>query len=231
MITEKIIDRNYGSIPHLSSSKMSQQADKKISIGQENILTKKPRDWKDLVIVTEKIDGSNVGIIKTEKGLFAITRRGYTAISSPFKQHHFFHEYVLDNDELFSWLPTGWRICGEWCAMAHGTLYDITDESPFVAFDLVDSNDTKMLFLDVITIFAKYNIPMVPIIHIGQPISIKNAINILRDGHYGKPEKPEGVVYRVEREGKVDFMAKWVRGDKIDGEFMNKGIWNKGFIV
>lgn len=230
-MSEKIIDRNYGSIPHLSSSKMSQQADKKISIGQENILTKKPRDWKDLVIVTEKIDGSNVGVVKTTKGLFAITRHGYSAISSPFKQHHYFHEYVLDNDELFSWLPIGWRVCGEWCAMAHGTLYDITDESPFVAFDIFDGNNSRIPYMYFFALCHKYDIPVVPLLHIGQPISIKNAIDLLGSGHYGKPEKPEGVVYRSERLGEFDFMAKWVRGDKVDGEFMDKEIWNKGFNV
>lgn len=41
----------------------------------------------------------------------------------------------------------------------------------------------------------------------------------------------EGVVYRVERHGEVDFLAKWVRPDKVDGCFLpeisgKEPVWN-----
>jgi hypothetical protein len=67
-MANKIIDKNYGSIPHLSTNKMTQQADKKIHIGQEKILTQKSRDWKDTIIITENIGGSNAGVIKRMAG-------------------------------------------------------------------------------------------------------------------------------------------------------------------
>ena len=41
----------------------------------------------------------------------------------------------------------------------------------------------------------------------------RNRFNALR-------RLPEGVVYRVERKGKVDFLAKWVRPDKDDGKYL-----------
>ena len=212
-MNNKIIDKNYGSIPHLSTSKLTQQADKKIHIGQEEILTKKTRDWKDLIIVTEKIDGSNVGVIKKDNKTFCITRKGYEAITSPFEQHVLFEKYVTMNYEKFQWLPEGWRIAGEWCIMAHGTLYDITDESPFVAFDIFNSDNERIVYLEFIKLCVIHNIATVPLLHIGQPISIKNAIKLMGAGHYGKPDKPEGFVYRIEREGKVDFLAKWVHSE------------------
>lgn len=226
---DKIIDKNYGSIPHLSSSKMSQQADKKITIGQENILTKKTRDWKDLIIVTEKLDGSNVGIIKKNNQLIPITRSGYHVRVSKYDQHKLFEKYLNKNYDKFSWLPEKWRIAGEWLIMAHGTIYDITNESPFCAFDIFNEKNERILYLDFISLTYKYNIPTVKLLHIGQPISLKNALKLLNGGHYGKPEKPEGVVYRVEREGNVDFLAKWVRSDKVDGKYLDDFIWNKGF--
>ena len=34
-----------------------------------------------------------------------------------------------------------------------------------------------------------------------------------KKGFYGAKNGFEGLVYRVEREGKFDFMAKWVRHD------------------
>ena len=33
-------------------------------------------------------------------------------------------------------------------------------------------------------------------------------------------EKPEGMVYRVERKGEVDFLAKWVRSDFEAGKYI-----------
>ncbi|NCB02195.1 MAG: hypothetical protein EOM67_08525 [Spirochaetia bacterium] len=229
----KIIDSNYGSIPHLSTSKLTQQADKKIEWGQEDILTKKARDWRDLVIVTEKIDGSNVGIVMQGNTYEPITRSGYPVESSPYKQHHAFGDWVSRNWRIMPNLPPGWRICGEWCLQAHGTLYDLTGECPFVAFDIFDSNNKRIKFMDFYSICSEAHMPMVPLLHIGQPISLKNAIKLLDKGHYGKPKQPEGVVYRVEKQGKVDFLAKWVRHDKEDGAYLPKKdtdeveVWNK----
>jgi len=228
-MSEKIIPRNYGSIPHFQSSKMSQQADKKIDIGSEKILTEKTRDWKDLIIVTEKIDGSNVGVIKKNGNIISLTRAGYEATTSEYEQHLYFDKYVTQNFNKFSWLHEGWRIVGEWCAMAHGTIYDITGDSPFLAFDIFDENNVRLTYLDFIGYTFKYDIASVPLLHIGQPISIKQAIKLLGNGHYGKPENPEGFVYRVERSGEVDFLAKWVRYDKEDGKYMKDVIWNNGF--
>jgi hypothetical protein len=231
MKTRKIIPANYGSIPHLSTSKLTQQADKKIEMGQELILTKKTRDWKDLVIVTEKLDGSNVGIIRKDGKLLAITRSGYLAIDSPYSQHHLFDTWVDYNQFTFTWLREGWRVCGEWMAMAHGTEYNISGESPFVAFDIIDDNNQRIPYLMFMHICISVKIQMVPLLHIGQPVSVNNAIKLMGDGHYGQTDKPEGFVYRVEREGKFDFAAKWVRADKEDGKFLEcvKSVWNKGF--
>lgn len=41
----------------------------------------------------------------------------------------------------------------------------------------------------------------------------------------------EGAVYRVERRGEVDFLAKWVRPDKQDGCYLpevsgGEAVWN-----
>lgn len=226
-MSNKIIPKNYGSIPHLSTSKIGQQADKKIEIGQEKMLTQKSRDWKDLIIVTEKLDGSNVGIVNLGGILYPIIRSGYHANNSNFKFHHRFTRYVCNNGNMFSWLPDGWRIAGEWLTLAHGTIYDITKESPFCAFDIFNESNERICYIDFIRQCSKYNIPTVPLLHIGQPISIENAVKLLGKGHYGNPDKPEGFVYRLERDGKVEFLAKWVQADKEDGKYLDSNIWNK----
>jgi ATP-dependent RNA circularization protein (DNA/RNA ligase family) len=222
MKEKKIIQRNYGSIPHLSTSKLTQQADKKIQMGQELILTKKARDWKDLIIVTEKIDGSNVGVYNDNGKIIALTRSGYTAESSPYKQHHLFSDYVQEINHIFKqMIPDKWRVVGEWCIQQHGTIYDLKYNDPFVIFDIIDEHNNRIPYLQMRELCFKYDFESVPLLHIGQPISIKNSVKLLSQGYYGHPDKPEGVVYRLEREGVVEFLAKWVRSDKQDGKFMD----------
>ena len=100
--------KNYGSIPHLSNSKLGEK-DYFIGDGQERILTKKTRDKNDLVIVSEKYDGSNVGVGKMNGKIFALTRSGYDANTSPYKQHHLFSNWVADNHNMFGFLNDGER--------------------------------------------------------------------------------------------------------------------------
>ncbi len=226
----KIIASNYGSIPHLSTSKKDQKADKKITSGQEEILTKKARDWRDLIIVTEKLDGSNVGIVKKDGELHAISRSGHTAISSPYKQHHYFDEWVKGRESQFSFLPEGWRICGEWMVKTHGTRYNIIGMIPFVAFDIINDNGHKLDYMTFIKVCTDQYIDTVPLIHIGQPVSIENSLKLLGPGRWGRSiDDAEGVVYRCERNGEVDFMAKHVRSGKIDGKFMKSDLYNEGW--
>lgn len=131
-----IQQKSYGSIPHLSNSKMG-TVDKVCHEGQETIATKKARDYKDLIIVQEKVDGSNVGIVKINGEIIPLSRAGFAANTSPYKQHHIFHDWVFKNKVRFNeLLNEGERLCGEWILQVHGTHYKLIHE-PFVPFDLM----------------------------------------------------------------------------------------------
>jgi hypothetical protein len=56
--------KNYGHIAHLPGSRMG-PGDHKCHTGQERIATRQTRDRHDLVIVQEKLDGSNVGVARS----------------------------------------------------------------------------------------------------------------------------------------------------------------------
>jgi hypothetical protein len=64
------------------------------------------------------------------------------------------------------------------------------------------------------------------------PTSIEKAMGILAgDGFHGALDPVEGAVWRVERQGKVDFLAKYVRHDKADGAYLpdvsgQPAVWN-----
>ena len=147
--TDKTVDKPlgqkaYGSIGHLPESRMG-PGDHKLPEGQAAIATTKARDKHDVVIVTEKLDGSCCAVALLNGSLLALGRAGHLAQTSPYEQHQLFAAWVRHNEPLFDFLQDGERIVGEWLAQAHGTRYDFHNPfnpggpiiEPFCAFDLM----------------------------------------------------------------------------------------------
>jgi len=208
--------KNYGSIPHLSNSKLGEM-DYFIHEGQERILTEKKRDKHDTILVFEKYDGSNVGVGKKDGNVFALTRSGYEASTSPYKQHHEFAKWVSERKDMFnSLLEEGERVTGEWLLQAHGLIYKI-DNDPILFFDYFNKNNERQPF----DLVEQMGLPLPRLLHKGDAISVdelKPILNLKTDSIMSL-EAPEGMVYRVERKGKVDFLAKWVRQDFEAGKY------------
>lgn len=221
--------KNYGSIGHLPCSRMG-PADHSVHEGQQRIATEKVRDKWDLVIVTEKLDGSNVGIARVGDEIHALGRAGYLAQTSPHEQHQLFAAWVREHEDYWrKVLEPGERLVGEWLAQAHGTKYALTS-GPFVAFDLM-VGPKRAPFKELDQRCTTWLIPQPKILHIGGAISVEDAMKEHGQGHHGCLEEPEGAVWRVERKGEFDFMAKWVRPDKVDGKYLpeisgSDPIWN-----
>ena len=224
--------KNYGSIPHLSNSKLG-IGDHFIEKGQERILTEKVRDRHDEVLVFEKYDGSNVGIGKIDNKIIALTRSGYAAKTSPYKQHHLFSDWVYKN--VMKWmdlLENGERITGEWLAQAHGLKYNI-EVDPIVFFDHFNADNQRSQFDYLGELAIIYGLQLPRMLHRGKAIRVEDAkpiLNLKTDKIWSN-ENPEGMVYRVERKGKVDFLAKWVRSDFEAGKYIidkdeKELIWN-----
>jgi len=123
----------YGHIPHLPGSRIG-PGDHRCTPEQSRIATVQTRDPHDLIMLQEKLDGSNVACFKCEGKLLPLTRAGNSAWSSPYEQHQLFARWMLENTDRFTEvLHEGERVCGEWLAQAHGTRYALPHE-PFVAF-------------------------------------------------------------------------------------------------
>ena len=219
----------YGSICHLPGSRMG-PADRKLNPGQARILTEKPRDKHDLIIVTEKLDGSNVCVARVNGALVALGRAGYPAISSKYEQHRHFANWVYERLDRFEFLTEGARLCGEWLCQAHGTRYELKHE-PFVAFDLM--RGAERANHEEMTNRAGANGFVLPhLISHGPPVTIAKVLELLGErGFHGALDPVEGAVWRVERKGVVDFLGKFVRPDKKDGCYLpeiggTEPIWN-----
>lgn len=210
----------YGSIPHLPGSRMG-PADHHCHDGQRRICTEKARDRHDTIIVQEKLDGSCVSVAKVDGAVVALGRAGYPAASSPYEQHHLFAAWVADRTARFdSLLAEGERVVGEWLAQVHGTHYDLRGADPFVMFDLmVGKKRATSGEVRERAGLAGFVTPW--LLHAGGPLPVDDALSLLGPfGFHGAIDPVEGVVYRVERKGAVDFLAKWVRPDKVDGCYL-----------
>lgn len=209
----------YGSIPHLPGSRLG-PGDHHCHPGQEAICTLKARDRHDRIIVTEKLDGGNVAIAKVDGKIWPLGRAGFLANTSPFEQHHHFDHWVrLALGKWDAMLKEGEAVHGEWLAMAHGTKYDLP-HAPFVAFDLTGGG--KRLPHDEMTErCGLYGVTTAHVISDGPPIAVASALGLLGEcGKHGALEPVEGAVWRVERRGVFDFLAKYVRPDKQDGKYI-----------
>ncbi|MCW3466502.1 RNA ligase family protein [Chitinophaga nivalis] len=220
---DKPIGKSYGSIPHLPGSRVGQM-DYHISEGQAQIATLKVRDKYDLIIVQEKLDGSNVAVAKVNGQIIAITRSGYLATTSKYIQHHLFDTWVNQNkNRFFELLNEGERICGEWLAQAHGTIYELKHE-PFVGFDLRTGKE-RVVFEELSIRTKKLDITLPHVLSYG-PTSIQSVLELQGAtgrtffNAHGSIDGIEGAVWRVERKGKVDFLTKFVRHDKEDGKYL-----------
>ena len=222
--------RAYGHIPHLSGSRMT-PADKHCELGQQKIVTQKARDRHDLIIVQEKLDGSNMSVAKLDNKIIALGRSGYLAETSPYYQHKLFAKWVYKQKKRFNkLLCEGERISGEWLIQAHGTQYKLIHE-PFVVFDILIQHD-RLIYHSFLLRVLPYGFTVPKLIHIGQPLPLDIALKKLEPSGHGAIEKAEGIIYRCERNDKVDFLCKYVRPDKVDGIYLpennknGKEIWN-----
>lgn len=212
----------YGSIPHLPGSRLG-PGDYKLHEGQERICFEGGADRrgrKHRVIVTEKLDGSNVAVAKVNGQPIGLVRAGYAAQSSPRKQHQIFAAWV--RQRAWDCLPEGWRISGEWLHQAHGTIY--RPNSPFVAFDVFDEGNSRLPYDEARALMASCNVIGAHVISDGGGMTIDDAMKALGErGFHGAQEQVEGAVWRVETSGAFNFLAKYVRQDKVDGKYFGAG--------
>ncbi|MEM9400463.1 MAG: RNA ligase family protein [Verrucomicrobiota bacterium] len=223
MTTKPLARKAYGSIPHLPGSKRG-SGDYGLSDSQASIMTHQPRRG-DTIIVTEKLDGSCVAIAKIDSRIIPLVRAGYPAHSSSHWCHWQFNKWVLrDAPRWDTLLKDGERLVGEWLGQAHGTMYELGDKEPFFAFDLM-MDDRR---LSMSTFWDRFHsVQTTPLVAYscedGLPIQYcwKQMTETFAKERIGPPE---GLVYRVEYNGKCEFLAKYVRADFEPGKYLDNDI-------
>jgi hypothetical protein len=217
----------YGSIPHLPGSRLG-PGDHHCHAGQETICWTRRRDRHDRVIITEKLDGSNVSVARIGDEVLALGRAGYLAQTSKYEQHQLFAAWVRERDAVFRQvLQPGQRFVGEWLSQAHGTRYELSHD-PFVVFDLM-AGQSRLPHDECRR--AAAGLTCAAVLHDGDPAGLDVIRPLLATSRHGALDPVEGAVWRVERRGAFDFLAKWVRPDKVDGSLLPEvsgapAVWN-----
>jgi hypothetical protein len=129
-------------------------------------------------------------------------------------------------------LQDGERVAGEWLLLAHGTRYNIASaEHLFVAFDIL-AHDRRRAYDDLIARCRLQDTITAAVVSDGPAVSVESALMKLgTQGFHDAVERPQGAVWRVEREGTFEFIAKYVSTDKVDGAFLpeisgDELVWN-----
>lgn len=226
MTTKPLNRKTYGSIPHLLGSN-NHDGDKFITPGQTRICTERVRDRLDVVIVQEKHDGCCSGVTRIDGSLVALSRSGYRAVDSPHKHLKAFDRFVEEWCDAFDFIREGEVLVGEWLWKVHSTRYTIKRPLDwFRPFDIfVDRK--RLRFVDFMSRIQDSS-PMLRLpnlLHMGEAISTRKAMERTRLTSDGI-DQPEGVVYRIERGGEVDFLAKYVREGFVPGVHMHEDVRN-----
>ncbi len=142
------------------------------------------------------------------------------------------------NREWLQVLTPGQRIIGDWLGQAHGTRYDIEEpHEAFVVFDLMEGQ-TRQPWSVVVEAAIHLPVSLPGYLRTHEPMEPVAAFETLIAHHIipmTPPEQPEGVVFRLERRGKVEFLAKWVRPDFVPGVHLSEisgepDVWNFRFM-
>lgn len=229
---DKVINCSYPTIQHLPGSKMRDRDDKCLNQREVDWLTIRTRLQSDVVIVTEKVDGCNVGVVKKDYQLYPVIRKGYDVITNEYDWIREFANFVSINAERFDCLlKNGERVCGEWMIKTHTLSYRMPHE-PFIAFDLINGTERER-YLTARERLEYHGFTTAGLVHYGTAIPVEMALKLLQSGFHGVLGQPEGVVYRYEtvKNGWL-FNAKYVSnplvGDQelfknnIESNLMNK---------
>lgn len=241
MIEKPLGQKAYGHIAHLPGSKLG-VGDHKLEDGMTELLTVKTKNKNQLVIVSEKLDGSNVSVAKVDNVLIPLIRSGYRADTSNYLQHRIFAQWVYKNQDRFqALLKDNERACGEWLMQTHSIPYNLLHE-PFAIFDIIQGGHRRMTHSEFRGRLYHTEFMSPVIFHLmNGACSIELAIKELGEkGFHGALEKPEGAVWRIEEKkfehrkeisNEVLFLGKYVRPDAEAGKHLirddSKALWNK----
>lgn len=174
------------------------------------------------VVVSEKMDGANVGIIGTKSGFRLQKRRSLIGES----EHKNFNEFVkwseTHKDQLKK-IPNGYIFYGEWLYQRNVVYYDNLPDY-FLAFAVWDGEEyVKLRRLQKLCF--TYDLWWVPILGIGKHArSTVVDEAMLEQSEYSTSETSEGIIVFNHKQ---QLFGKIVRREYVKDKFSDDSPWSK----
>lgn len=214
----KIIPKNFGHISHLTGSKLIDDEDKLLSLQEQYKYTVCKRNKNDQVIITEKLDGMNAGVIKKNGLLYPLNRKGYDS-----RTMEVIPELVLLSQEWAKWvdehyelydslLNEGERFVFENCIIQHTLKYKFKCDPVFLLTKYTSDNK-RLNYKTITNIAITNNIQQPPLLNIGIAIPPQQIIEQYPKGVAGVRDRIEGIVYNYEHNGEFESYAKFVSNE------------------
>jgi hypothetical protein len=215
----KLIPKNFGHIGHLKGSKLIEDSDKLLGEYEQSKYIVCKRDKNDLVIITEKIDGMNAGVVKKNGMLYPINRKGYDVRIMGLVQKELeilgieWARWVDENYSLYdSILDEGERLVFENCIMQHTLRYKFKGEPVFL-LTKYKSNNKRLNYNTLTDLAVKNNIQQPPLLNIGVAVPPQIILEQYPKGCLGVQGMIEGIVYSYEHNGEQESYAKYVSNE------------------
>lgn len=212
----KLIPKNFGHIKHLKGSKMIDRFDSLAGEQDQYKFTVCKRDINDRIIITEKIDGMNSGVVKKNGVLYPVNRKGYDVRFIAASHSEFellakvWSDWVNDHYELYdSILEDDERLVFENAILCHTVKYVFKKEPVFLLAKY--NQDNKRINHDSLTSLCnEYDIQQVPVLNIGSAIPPEIIVSQYPDGVIGARNGIEGIVYSYEHNNEFESNVKFV---------------------
>ncbi|KAK1946650.1 Dual specificity protein phosphatase 23 [Phytophthora citrophthora] len=202
-----------------------------------------PVNEETTIVITEKVDGANMGISLSPDGAFVVQNRSHSINSQSHRQFRDLDSFlsthratlyeILHQDPLF---PGRFILYGEWLAATHSIPYSELGNL-FYAFDLFDRETgqfwDRSSFQELLEVTAaaaceeENAIELVPKLWEGRVLPGRDDLLAMvhqQSKFYDGPV--EGIYVKWERHGRVVERSKIVRGDFLAGDEH----WSKGNI-
>jgi len=190
----------YPRTPHLQGS-CKQQGDEDLDFIPFKILGKQE------LIISEKIDGANVGISFNNQGKILLQSRGHYLIGGYRERQFNLLKQWANSNALAFWKVLGncYLLYGEWLYAKHTIFYNNLPHY-FLAFDIFDKE--KQVFLDTErqhNLLKNLPIIYVPILYRGKIKSQKHLLSFITQSHFI-------------REGHLEQLQKIAREKNLNAE-------------
>ena len=232
--TDKLIPSNFSSIKHLSGSRLIDDKDSYMSKEGQKKFVEKKLNSLDNVIVTEKIDGMNAGLIRLNGEYYPLSRKGYDIRNKLIYEDNsinwlfFFWSYYCSEFVNSFILMEGERLVFENVMMIHSLQYNFKKLQPIFLLAVFDKDNKRKNYEETRRIAESYEAQVPPVLSERLPLKPEEIMKFYDKSLVGCKGLMEGLVYWYDRfidgEYFFDGLAKFVSNTRAgtSKEFPNR---------